>query len=214
MPDFRELFDEWAPHYDDTVYDIHHEYREVFEGYDTIFSTIVDELQGLKRIVDIGAGTGNLSKLLVQHGFDVIGVDPSAEMREIFKEKLPEVPIIDGHFLDLAIEGNVDAIVASYAFHHLTYEEKKEAFTYLDRFLNDQGKLIIADTMFESKDYKNELFHYVEESNAYNLLNDLKSEFYEELDDILKLFKDHHYTVTYKKMNKYVWLVTGVKGGN
>jgi len=155
--------------------------------------------------------TGNLTKELQHQGYSIIGVEPSAEMRRIAKEKLPNVAILDGHFLSIPITEKFNSIVTSYAFHHLTYSEKKKALQYLDSFLHVGGKIVIADTMFESKEYKSDLFKYVEQSKAFNLLNDLNSEYYEYLEDLLAIFKELNYTYEANKVNKYVWVVSAQK---
>ncbi|SET05736.1 putative AdoMet-dependent methyltransferase [Natronincola peptidivorans] len=214
MAEFNHLFDQWAGNYDNTVYGDDNEYAEVFEGYSKILSyvcdSIVDKSNG--AILEIGVGTGNLTKELVDKNFNVIGIEPSKEMRKIAMSKLPRVPIFDGHFLDIPIAKSFDGIVTSYAFHHLTLQEKKEAITYLDAFLKPAGKLVIADTMFESPEYKKALHQHVKNSEAYGLLEDLRSEYYEYVDDIKKVLHDLGYSLEAKKMNKYVWIITASKG--
>lgn len=214
MPNFNKLFDEWAKSYDETVYGTNNEYVEVFENYENILKYISDEISDKNGlIVEIGVGTGNLTKLLYEKNSNIIGIEPSKEMRKIAKQKLQNVDILDGHFLSIPIDKKIDAIVTSYAFHHLTYDEKKKALEYLDSKLNNNGKIVIADTMFESIEYKEKLLKYVESNKCFNLLNDLKTEYYELLDDICILFKELNYSYSLKKMNKYVWIISAIKGG-
>lgn len=214
MQDFNPLFDSWARSYDDTVYGHDNEYNEVFEGYDTILEYVSQEVKDKEGIVlEVGVGTGNLTKLLYDYDLNVIGIEPSQEMRKIAKAKLASVKILDGHFLSIPIVGKVDAIVSSYAFHHLTLDEKKKALGYMDRLLNSGGKIVIADTMFETKDYKRKLKEDVENSGLFNLLQDLNSEYYEYLEDICQLFQELNYSYKTIKMNKYVWVISAVKGG-
>ena len=209
----NELFDAWAPVYDKTVYDPDNEYREVFENYEAILNEICNIISGNKKgiTLEIGTGTGNLAKKLFDNNFRSICIEPSGEMRLIAEEKLPSSIILDGNFLNIPFSFKVDNIVSSYAFHHLTYDEKIECIKYLDGFLKDHGKLIIADTMFNSPRYKEELLKHVEDSKTFNLLNDLNTEYYEYLDDIFRLFKDLNYTIEHKQMNKYVWIIVASK---
>ncbi|SHJ69378.1 class I SAM-dependent methyltransferase [Tepidibacter formicigenes] len=215
MLEFNKLFDKWAPNYDSTVYGSDNEYNEVFENYNGILEAIISKIEDKKNatVLEIGTGTGNLTKLLYENKFQVVGIEPSYEMRKIAKLKLPNVEILDGHFLSIPIRKKVDVIVTSYAFHHLTIKEKKKALVYLDSFLEEGGKIIIADTMFESEEYKTRLLEYVESTGAFNLLHDLNTEYYEYIDDISELFKELDYTLEINKMNKYVWIVSGTKGG-
>ncbi len=213
MLEFNELFDQWAPVYDQTVFNRDNEYNEVFENYDLLLKEICQQIRDKKigLTLEIGVGTGNLSKELLKEGFSVIGIEPSDEMRRLAKEKLPNLAILDGHFLSIPIIEKFDSIVTSYAFHHLTYTEKRDSLKYLDGFLKKNGKIIIADTMFESEEYKSNLLKYVAESKAHNLLNDLNTEYYEYTEEILRLFDELDYTYTIKKMNKYVWMIIAEK---
>ncbi|QEK13348.1 class I SAM-dependent methyltransferase [Crassaminicella thermophila] len=215
MPVFNQLFDEWAANYDETVYGNNNEYIEVFANYNNILETISQKIEDKKdgHILEIGTGTGNLTRLLYQKNFHVTGIEPSQEMRKIFKSKLPNVEILDGHFLSVPVKNKVDAIVTSYAFHHLTWEEKKAALIYLDSILNEKGRMIIADTMFESLAYKSNLLKYVASMKSFKLLNDLNTEYYECVEDICQLFKEQNYSFETIKMNKYVWIISAEKGG-
>lgn len=55
---------------------------------DELFATIGAERTG--DCVDIGAGTGRLSAMLVSRGLRVIAVEPNAGMREIGRREVPE----------------------------------------------------------------------------------------------------------------------------
>ncbi|KXG77777.1 class I SAM-dependent methyltransferase [Thermotalea metallivorans] len=214
MHDFSPLFDAWAASYDATVYDADHEYAEVFEGYNAILENICEKISEKSGgvVLEIGIGTGNLTKLLYEKGFHVIGIEPSKEMRKIAQSKLPDVPIMDGHFLSIPVSVHMDAVVTSYAFHHLPLDEKKKALVYLDGLLKDGGKIIIADTMFESEEYKKSLLDRVKSSGAFNLLKDLNTEYYEYVEDICQLFRELNYQLEAEKMNQYVWMISASKG--
>ena len=71
-----------------------------------------------RRVVDLAAGTGKLTRQLVPFGADLVAVEPVEGMRRVFAERLPDVPILDGTAEALPFEdGSVDAVVASQAFH-------------------------------------------------------------------------------------------------
>ena len=103
QPRFNDLFEEWARDYDRAVTGGHPEYIEVFQGYHEILKTVVETLS-LPRgsvVLEFGVGTGNLSRLLLDAGYRVIGIEPSAAMRERAKSKLPELELYEGHFLQV-----------------------------------------------------------------------------------------------------------------
>lgn len=210
MSDFNAFFDEWAASYDATVYGSDNEYIEVFQNYEGIFESIITSLhtQNANNVIEVGPGTGNLTAKLLSAGFKVVGIEPSSEMRKLASEKLPEVLFLEGHFLDFPELNPADAIVSSYAFHHLTLDEKRQSIDLMKGLLNKKGTLVIADTMFESAAYKSELLQAVEADGALNLLNDLNTEYYEMLEDMVAILEEAQFSVRKEKMNRYVWVLT------
>ncbi|MDO3411395.1 methyltransferase domain-containing protein [Saccharibacillus sp. CPCC 101409] len=103
-----------------------------------------------ERGLDIGAGTGNLAGRLSESGADMAAVDQSAAMLEICRAKFPALDARPGNFLYLPFEsGSFDFAVSSYAFHHLSGEQKPLALREIRRVLKPGGRFCIADTMFE-----------------------------------------------------------------
>lgn len=205
---FNQLFDQWASSYDETVFSQHGEYYEVFEGYETILATIVKRIGTLQKLVaEIGPGTGNLTQRLVEANHQVIAIEPSREMRQKFSEKGIQATLIEGSFLQLSLEEKVDAFVSSYAFHHLTLSEKREAIALMKQQLKPGGQIIFVDTAFASLKDREQILERVKAQSAHNLLEDLQTEYYELLDDLLALFKGEGFTVESEQLNRYVWLI-------
>ncbi|MBB6216165.1 ubiquinone/menaquinone biosynthesis C-methylase UbiE [Anaerosolibacter carboniphilus] len=199
--------------YDETIYGLDKEYEEVFESHDKILKYICEKVSDNvdSTIIEIAVGIGNLTKLLSQNGFRVIGIEPSEKMRMAASLRVPNIPILDGHFLSIPITSPVDAIVTSFGFHYLSYAEKKKAIDYFDSFLTVGGKIVIADVMYVSAKSKKDLLKHVKARGAAKLLNDLNTRYYEYVEDISELFREKNYTYEMKKMNKYVWVVCGRK---
>jgi SAM-dependent methyltransferase len=92
-----------------------------------------------RTVVDVGAGTGKFSALLVPSGAEVIAVEPLAAMREGFAAELPDVKVIDGSAEALPLpERSADAIVAAQAFHWFKLELALPEFA---RVLRPDGRL-------------------------------------------------------------------------
>ena len=74
-------------------------------------------------VVDLGAGTGKFTKLLVQTGADVIAVEPVGAMRAQLIESLPGVRVIAGsaNAIPLAT-ASADVVVCAQAFHWFATE--------------------------------------------------------------------------------------------
>lgn len=121
--EFNGLFDEWAHTYDSFVQGEDIQYKEVFARYEEILEDVVNKSFG--NVLEFGVGTGNLTNKLLLVGHTVYGIEPSREMRTIAKQKLPEgFSITEGDFLSFDVPDSIDTIVSTYAFHHLTDEEK------------------------------------------------------------------------------------------
>ena len=92
------------------------------DEYDAIYGDVfdtegaVDQLTRLAdggRILEFGVGTGRIALLLAERGLDVWGVDGSAEMLKIVKEKPGgnKVATLCGDFATTAAEGKFDLVV-------------------------------------------------------------------------------------------------------
>lgn len=95
-----------------------------------------------ETVLDIGAGTGIFTKLLLKCFTDVSAVEPNAEMRAKFKFSLPEIPCYStkGEHTGLP-DNSVDLITVAQAFHWLDEEQfKLEAM----RILKPSGKVAIV----------------------------------------------------------------------
>ncbi len=70
------------------------------------------------RVLDLGAGTGLLTDVLVAAGHEVVAVDPSAEMLDQLRARHPDVPALVGGAEEIPLPGaTVDAVVAGQAAH-------------------------------------------------------------------------------------------------
>jgi SAM-dependent methyltransferase len=70
------------------------------------------------RVVDLGAGTGKLTRVLLALGHRVVPVEPDAQMRRRLAERSPEVEPLEGTAERIPLpDGSVDAVVAGQAYH-------------------------------------------------------------------------------------------------
>jgi ubiquinone/menaquinone biosynthesis C-methylase UbiE len=71
-----------------------------------------------RAVLDLGAGTGKFTRLVVALGADVVAVEPSAAMRAEFESVLPDVPMHEGTGERIPLsDSSVDAVVVAQAFH-------------------------------------------------------------------------------------------------
>ncbi|MBN1649876.1 MAG: methyltransferase domain-containing protein [Bacteroidales bacterium] len=103
------------------------------------------------RIVDLGCGTGNLSKgILNQYPqAEVLAVDLSASILDEASKRLSNYTTIsyinqDFNHLDFE-ENSIDLVVSSIALHHLTDLQKEKLLKKIYRWLSPKGVLIFGD---------------------------------------------------------------------
>jgi len=90
-------------------------------------------------VLELGAGTGKLTRVLVDLGHDVHATDPDAAMLAVLEEQLPGVRTAVASAEDIPLPaGSVDAVVAAQAFHWFDLER---ALPEIARVLRPEGAL-------------------------------------------------------------------------
>ena len=113
------------------------EIRKLIPRYDELVretaSALQYSLRPIRRIVDLGIGTGALTNacLAGRPEARVWGIDADPAMLRVAAVRLrlraSSVTMVEGSFLDVPIPA-CDAIVASYALHHVRTRRRKQAF--------------------------------------------------------------------------------------
>jgi SAM-dependent methyltransferase len=69
-------------------------------------------------VLDLGAGTGKLTRVLVDRYARVVAVEPLDELRAILAERVPEADVRDGVAEEIPLaDAEVDGVFAGQAFH-------------------------------------------------------------------------------------------------
>ncbi|MEC1735769.1 class I SAM-dependent methyltransferase [Bacillus mojavensis] len=209
--EFIPLFEDWAATYDQTVQGFDIQYKEAFRGYNDILDAIVSR-SGI-RVLEFGPGTGNLTAKLLEAGKSVFGVEPSPAMRKLASDKLRgRAEIVDGDFLTFPEPTfQADTIVSSYAFHHLTDEEKRAAIKQYGKYLHMHDKIVFADTVFEHEEAYNQAIDKARSQGFYQLANDLKTEHYPTLETMKEMFTAEGFAVQFIQQNDFVWIMEAIK---
>ncbi|MEO0096494.1 MAG: class I SAM-dependent methyltransferase [candidate division WOR-3 bacterium] len=101
-----------------------------------------------KIILDLACGTGIPSIILLKKGYQVIGVDKSEEMLNIFKKKIENYPdlknnltIVESDITNFNLDIQVDAAVSFYdSINYLLKEDDLEkCFSLIYKFLKEKG---------------------------------------------------------------------------
>ena len=150
-------FNVWADGYDESVQQSDAGGVYPFAGYATMLQEIYGRICacGAKDVLDIGFGTGTLTAKLYAHGCNLFGQDFSSRMIELARQKMPRAKLYQGDFsLGLVQElkqRRYDAIVATYALHHLTDEQKVALIRELLPLLNEKGCIYMGDVAFATR---------------------------------------------------------------
>ncbi len=71
-----------------------------------------------KRVVDLGAGTGLLTRVALKAGFDVVPVEPDQGMRAQLEAATPGTTVLAGAAEKIPLPGeSVDAVISGQAYH-------------------------------------------------------------------------------------------------
>ncbi len=154
----NKKFDLWADNYDVDVELTYENNEYPFAGYKEVVNIIYNFIKNTEgeSVLDIGFGTGKLTKILYNENYNITGVDFSEEMIKIASSKMPNANLIKFDFskgLPIEIiDEKYDYIISSYAIHHLNNNEKLDFINRLYGMLNENGKIIIGDISFINRE--------------------------------------------------------------
>jgi ubiquinone/menaquinone biosynthesis C-methylase UbiE len=91
----------------------------------------------LRRVLDLGAGTGKLTRQLVELGADVVAVEPGDAMRALLERVVPEAEALAGSAESIPLpDASVDVVTVAQAFH---WFRPTEALAEMHRVLRPGG---------------------------------------------------------------------------
>ena len=127
-----------AASYDDLTYDV--PYSDFLKFYKNEFHRAEGQIQ---LVLDLCCGTGTMTKLLYDEGYDVIGVDSSEDMLMKAREKLPDILLLCQDAADLDLYGTVDACISSLdSINYIKPSEFKKLLRKLSCFIRPKGIFI------------------------------------------------------------------------
>lgn len=106
--------------------------------------------EAVNSVLDLGCGSGALTKKLNDEGFSVIGMDDSKEQLQLAKQSYPDITFLKGNATDFSLENPVDAVFSNAVFHWIDFEKQADMLACINKALNKNGQLV-----FECGGYKN-----------------------------------------------------------
>ena len=113
------------------------------EWPDELIDRVVDELELAPEstVLDLGAGTGKLTRALVRRFARVIAVEPDDAMRAVLEEVVPDAEALAGSAEAIPVEDDsVDAVFCAEAFHWFASDE---TVAEIARVLRSGGGFVI-----------------------------------------------------------------------
>lgn len=93
-------------------------------------------------VVDLGCGNGALTRKLFERGYDVEGVDDSADMIAQAKADYSNIKFSVGNAVDFTLERKADSIFSNAVFHWIDEEKQQKMLCNIYGQLNDGGELV------------------------------------------------------------------------
>jgi ubiquinone/menaquinone biosynthesis C-methylase UbiE len=144
-------------------------FKSQTRNYAEILSRYIDklEIQDGGRILDVGCGTGALTKVLAERGFEVTGIDISGMMTNYGKKRGLECrhgDIIEG--LDFKNK-SFDLVTFAYVAHGLDRDKRKQLFIEAERL--SRGKILFHE--YSSKrNVLTDIIEFIEGGEYFNFI--------------------------------------------
>lgn len=155
----KEKFDDYARQYDAQSRML----IPCFNDFYSIAVSLADTDKQNPSILDVGAGTGLLSSMVLQKipGARLTLIDISEKMLEGARERLKDragvIYIVDD-YSRYRFDKTYDIVLSSLSIHHLADEQKKQLFQTIYSILNPGGVFINADQVLGSTPYLEALY--------------------------------------------------------
>jgi putative AdoMet-dependent methyltransferase len=207
--------DPWADGYDEDVRDESHPIRA---GYNEVLRWVAEQ-SGASReamVLDLGCGTGNLAARLPPCK-RLICVDISEKMLALARHKLAgrdDVEFIQADLLgyfDRADPPAFDAVVSTYAMHHLTEDEKALIFRRIEAALRPGGRAVFGDLMFRDIAARDQQVARFRAQGQGEIVEDIEEEFFWNVTQADLLLGVLGFRTETRQVSALSWVIAAVK---
>lgn len=124
------------------VADVYERARPEYPADAVAWMTEKLDLRPGRTVLDLGAGTGKLTRALVRTGAHVVAVEPGEQMLNQLKRAVPEAEALHGAAEEIPLpDASVDAATMGQSFHWFRHDE---ALPELHRVLRSNGAVALA----------------------------------------------------------------------
>lgn len=204
---FADIFnhDADAPDYD---VDVENEAHPIRAGYAELLDWVVNSasIESHHAVLELGAGTGNLTRLLPP-AQRIVAVDVSTAMLEIAATKVRRsVEWQRSDLLEFFDEhpGRFDRFVSTYAIHHLVPSEKALLFQRIRDAASPGARAVFGDLMFATeRDRADAIEHY--RHPWPDVAEAIQDEFFWIVDDCVDALQRCGFSVTTRCVSELSW---------
>ncbi len=176
--------------------------------YEDYKENLLEFISPAGRVMDLGCGTGNLTKLFFERGADVTGIDNSSSMLSLAKRKLPRVNFLQAKLEEVNL-GKFDQIYACVDVLNYQIEDEKQ-----EEFLKAIGRHLKGHFFFDIrnpeallKEVADKTFYYEDELGDLIWINEKEGRlidqdiiiYWKEEDVYIKTMENHRQRIWYEK---------------
>lgn len=115
--------------------------QQILEELDHLLSQLPPDA----RVLDVGSGTGHLTKHIQDKGLEVVGLEPSKEMLKHARSNFPEIEFTEGISSRMPFDDcSFDLIVAFEVLRYLDSSENEDSYKEFERVLSARGKIFVT----------------------------------------------------------------------
>ena len=100
------------------------------------------EKDGVKSILDLGCGTGEITKFLYDEGYQVTGLDSSEAMLEMARRNYPGVNFIEADATNFELVTPVDVVFSNAVLHWIDKDKQLDMMKCVYRALTHGGQFV------------------------------------------------------------------------
>lgn len=174
-------------------------YEEIFSEYNIKPSLVLD----------LGCGSGSLTTIMAEKGYDMIGVDISPEMLDMAREKNPGILYLNQDMREFELYGTVDVIYSSFdCINYITNKnDVKKIFKLVNNYLNYGGLFIFdINTVHKLKNvlgnntfvFDKDDVYLVWQNDYYNKIATFYLDMFYKTDGKYERFYEEHYERAYE----------------
>ena len=146
-------------------------------------------LEATCTVIDLGAGTGKLTRLLLESAASVIAVEPVSGMREEFARVLPSTEMIDATAEAMPLEDkSADVVVCGQSFKWFATHQ---ALAEIARVLRPDGELVLVFNNYDPGDPVQAQMQAVQDTAANETVEDKPGDDWRDV-----VLSDTHFALT------------------